>query len=359
LIKGQTISGTGIPSGATVVSVTSTTVTMSAAATATGTGVTLTFTGDVAECVHYADGSSDWGPVKLADVYLAGQKAASTPIQIIDAGYNAAPTSCSGAESNPQAAGFNGILGVGLLQYDCPSCNSGSRTGGYYSCTSSGCTGYAAPNAVQTMNPIANLTSNNNGVMLSMPDVSSSGSSSVTGAMVLGIDTVAGVQSTPGVNVTGSNSSSGTTTYAASASVFFNTKFPSNNSDSNNGTSHVFAKSFVDSGSNLWDFASDYLSTSIQNNLTPNYTLCYDGLFCPTVPQTLQATPSGGSAFTFQIINADSANFNNVAFKNLGAYFDPSNDSFDWGMPFYYNRNIFHLIDGKTSNMGTGPAWAW
>lgn len=350
LIAGQTITGTGIPANTTIASVGATSITLSNAATASGAGVTLSITGDVAQCVHYADGSSDWGPVKLADVYLAGQKAASIPIQSVDSTYGTVPASCGSPEVSPQTTGFNGILGVGLLTYDCPACNSGSRTAGYYSCSSSGCTGYAAPNAVQTANPVAMLgASYNNGVVLSMQDVGSDyGATGITGNMILGIDTIAGVP-TPGVATTSNMSTSVANTYTANANLFFNTTFPASASD---GTQHVFPNSFVDSGSNLWDFADDYLSSQI--------TMCSDGFFCPTTPRTLSATPAGGSAHTFKLINADTANYNNTAYKTLGAYFDVSNGSFDWGMPHYYGRNIYHLISGKTSgNMGTGPKWAW
>ena len=48
---GATISGTGIPAGATVTAVASTTITISANATATGTGVALTFTNPLSELV--------------------------------------------------------------------------------------------------------------------------------------------------------------------------------------------------------------------------------------------------------------------------------------------------------------------
>jgi hypothetical protein len=140
----------------------------------------------------------------------------------------------------------------------------------------------------------------------------------------------------------------GTTSYSASTNLVFTTKFPSLLTDG----AHSFLNSFVDSGSNLWDFANDYMTSPV--------TRCSDGFYCPASPVTLSATPSGGAAVTFTLINANSANYSLTAYKTLGAYFDSSNDSFDWGMPFYYGRNVFHVISGKTStNVGAGPAWAW
>jgi hypothetical protein len=356
--SGQTITGTGIPAGTTVASTTIvgnfvTGITMSQAATATGTGVSLTITGDVAECVHYADGTADWGPVQLADVYIGGKTISNQTIQVIDASYNSVPSSCSGAESNPQAAGFNGILGVGLVQYDCPSCNTGSLTAGYYSCGTSGCAGYAAPNSVQTSNPIMALSSTyNNGVAISTQSVPSIyGANGVTGNLIFGVDTVAGVPNVnspcDGTSGDCGNSASGTTAFAATASLTFNTTFPSTGTDA-----HIFANSFVDSGSNLWDFANDYMNSPV--------TRCNDGFYCPGSPVSLSATPGGGTAVPFTLIDADTANYGYSSFNTLGAYFDVTNDSFDWGMPFYFGRNIFHVYTGKSStNVGSGPAWAW
>ncbi len=39
----------------------------------------------LAECVQYAGGNSDWGPVAMADVILGGEPAIRVPIQVIDA----------------------------------------------------------------------------------------------------------------------------------------------------------------------------------------------------------------------------------------------------------------------------------
>src|SRR5664280_392000 len=93
------------------------------------TGISLTQvisgSGSLTECVQYADGSADWGPVQTADVVLGNEPAVRVPIQIIDStfsGYN----SCSlngqyTLDTSPSEAGFNGILGVGLFAEDCGS----------------------------------------------------------------------------------------------------------------------------------------------------------------------------------------------------------------------------------------------
>lgn len=290
----------------------------------------------LAEVAAYADGSCDWGPVKVADIYLGGQKASNVPIQVIDPTYGTIPNSVSNAcsygfESDPQSVGFNAILGVGLKSND---------GGTYYNCSgSSTCTTTTVSTANQVTNPVALLSSTyNNGVVLSMSSISSMyGSTSVIGGMTLGIDTVSGSAPTAG-SPDGTNSASGVRTFAASTSLFFNSTYKS----------HIYANSFIDSGSNFWNFPDSSI------------TQCSSGFYCGTA-YGLSVTPSGGNAVTFNIDNANTVlNSNATSYNNVGVYYDPSNDSFDWGMPFYYGRNIFHLIKNKTStNMGTGPAWGF
>lgn len=337
LIVGHRVSGVGIPASTKVTAISGTTVTISKSATASGAGVALTFNGDVAECVQYADGTSDWGPVKLADVYMAGYKAANIPIQDVNSGYASVPAACGTPEYSPKAAGFNGILGVGLFQYDCPSCNLGSTAAGYYTCIGSACAGYAAPNAVQVVNPITQLvaisggsTSEQNGVKINMSSVASaSGASGVTGNLYLGVDTL------------GNNDSTGATRYAANANLYFTTTYRDSSA-----VNRVLTSSFVDCGSNLWNFPDSFM------------TLCSDGFYCPASTTALQATPAGGPAVPFSIANADSTLASgNTAYSNIGASFP---GAFDWGMPFYYGRSIYHVINGKTATtLGSGPAWGW
>ncbi|HET9107267.1 MAG TPA: DUF3443 family protein, partial [Steroidobacteraceae bacterium] len=89
-------------------------------------------TGDsIVECTQFADGFS-WGPVKVADVQVAGESASSVPIQVIgDPAYTASsgttseiPTACSstGPEEDTVATfGANGIIGIGPFGADCGS----------------------------------------------------------------------------------------------------------------------------------------------------------------------------------------------------------------------------------------------
>src|SRR5580658_5269347 len=79
----------------------------------------------VFECFPFVSGYT-WGPVQIADVEIAGEKASSAPIEVI--GTNTpVPTGCLdlGLPSSDtlDTLGANGILGVGLSAQDCgPDC---------------------------------------------------------------------------------------------------------------------------------------------------------------------------------------------------------------------------------------------
>ena len=112
--------------------------------------------GFLAECVQFGDGSSDWGPVQIASVILGNEPAIQVPIQVIDSTFGTLPAACRNADRTPAAAGFNGILGVGLLIQDCGStCANSANNGLYYSCSGSGCTGTSVPLSNQVQNPVA------------------------------------------------------------------------------------------------------------------------------------------------------------------------------------------------------------
>ena len=76
--------------------------------------------GSLAECAQFGDGSALWGPVQMAGITLANEPTVTVPIQVIDSTFANISTStiCPGAEQSPVAAGFNGILGVGVFPED-------------------------------------------------------------------------------------------------------------------------------------------------------------------------------------------------------------------------------------------------
>jgi hypothetical protein len=298
--------------------------------------VTTSGSGSLAECVRFADGWADWGPVQLADVILGGEPAVRVPIQVIDSTFGDPSVCGTQLEASPSDAGFNGILGVGLSAQDCgPGCANLANNTYYYTCTGASCAGTKAALTDQVQNPVALLPQDNNGVIVKLPSVPSGGSPSVNGSLVLGI----GTQS--------NNVPSGVTAFPANHNGYFTTTF--------NGTS--YPKSFVDSGSNGLFFAPPASSP------IPNCPTLSDW-FCPSSTLPLRATNTGAPGspsgeVSFQISNLERLRLNpsNNVFPDIGGSF-PSG-LFVWGLPFFFGRNVYVGFEGKTSSLGTGPYWAY
>jgi hypothetical protein len=292
--------------------------------------------GSLTECIQFADGSADWGPVQLADIILGNEPAVTVPIQIIDSTFGSVPSSCGTPDSGPSVAKFNGILGVGIFNEDCGLvCTSVTNNKMYYSCSGSTCTPTKAPLSNQVQNPVSRLPADNNGVIVQLPPVPSGGAASVDGNLILGIGTRS------------NNTPSGVTMYPADPNPnhtyygYFITVF--------NGI--TYSDSFIDSGSNGLFFNASSLRA---------LTTC-GAWYCPSSTQILSATTKGyggspSGVISFQIGNASTlfSSPNNV-FIELGG----ANTSFDWGLPFFLGRNVYVGIDGKTSSLGTGPYWAY
>ncbi len=290
-------------------------------------------TGSVAECAQFG-GFSEWGPVQLADVTLGKETARNVPIQVIDSTFGTVPGACGIPDATPSAAGFTGILGVGVLVQDCGSaCANQANNGIYYSCSGPACTGTTVPLTSQVQNPVALLPTDNNGVIVELPTVPSNGSQSVNGFLVLGIGTKT------------NNAPSGVTTYNTDPFGEIITSF--------NG----IYSGIIDSGSNGLFF------TPPSPGLLPNCPSPNSGWFCPSSVTTLSAKNEGASGSPsgdvfFQIGNFMSlTNSPNNVFSNIGGSSSPG--LFDWGLPFYFGRNICVGIEGNSSSIGTGPYFAF
>jgi hypothetical protein len=287
------------------------------------------------ECAQFADGFT-WGPLKLADVKLAGETASNIPIQIIDPTTFAIPTACSNTgvpENTLSVLLANGILGVGNFKQDCgPACvNTGpGNPGFYFSCSSSTtCTATGATLAQQLQNPVSMFTSDNNGVVIQLPQIPTTGAVSASGTILFGIGTQ-------------SNNALGTATVLnLAADGTFSTTFGST----------TYSGSVMDSGSNGIFFL---------NSATTGIPLCPSGIsgfYCPNATQNLSATNQGTGAATtvvpFSIANAQTLFSNNgganFAFNNLGG---PNPGVFDWGLPFFFGRTVFTGMESQSSPGG-------
>jgi hypothetical protein len=288
----------------------------------------------VAECAEFGGGTSLWGPVQLADVTLGTEIAPSVPIQVIDSTFGTVPGACGTPDASPSAAGFTGILGVGVFAQDCGSpCTSHANNGMYYSCSGLICTGTTIPLLSQVQNPVVSLPTDSNGLMVQLPSIPSGGATAANGYLVLGI----GSQS--------NNIPTGVKTYPTNSISEFITTLT--------GTTTSYP-SFIDSGSNGLFFQP----------LSASQLPTCSGWFCPSTTQNLSATNTGSTGspsglVSFQIANANLLFYTgNNAFNDLGAYL-PGN--FDWGLPFFYGRTeyVWIGIEGQTSTLGAGPYWAY
>lgn len=302
--------------------------------TQTGTGGN-----PIGECAPFVSGLT-WGPVAMADITISGEKASNLPVQVIDGKFAALPKQCAAfgvpeqeTLTGQNGLGANGILGVGPLVQDCGSqcAQSGSSNPGlYYDCAGINCTVYAQPLTSQVQNPVASFATDNNGVIVELPQTSTT--SSVSGSLVFGI----GTQS--------NNALGSATVFPINSNVEFNTGF--------NGQTYP---AFIDSGSNALFFLDS--STTSLPECTDN-----SSFYCPSSNTNLSAVPaSTGSAsetVKFTIGNADSlfSEPTNFVFPTLGG---PNTGTFDWGLPFFFGRNVFTAIDGKNTPGGQGPYWAF
>ncbi len=293
----------------------------------------------VVECLPFVSGYT-WGPVQTADVKISGESASAVPVQVLSDTDFPVPSACSdqgASEDTLGALGANALLGVGNFAQDCGGACVSTGAGNpalYYECPSSGCVVTAESLAQQVPNPVALFATDNNGIILELPAVTAP-EASVSGSMIFGI----GTQSNNGLNGAGvytiDNFGNFTTTY--------------NNQSYN--------QSFLDSGSN-----GLYFLTSGATGIP----VCSDANFfyCPLSTQNLSATNVGvngtSGAVPFSVANADdlfNSNPTATAFVNLAG--PNSLAGFDWGLPFFYGKNVYTAIEGKSTPGGTGPYWAY
>jgi hypothetical protein len=290
----------------------------------------------VAECVSYADNSSNWGPVKYATVSLNGVSTVeSIPIQVLDASFQGMQLNCPGADSTPTQFGMNGIIGVGPWQTD-------QGVSNYSACNGSICLPVVPPKFVT--NPITKFPAGkNNGLTLVFGSVATSGVTGADGYGIFGVGSAA--SNTPG--------STGNSFSVFQIESNFNS-IPINVNTTFQGT---VKSSFLDTGSNFLYFATSFLNQCSSGN---------DGLFCPSALTTETATMNGfngvggnsSANILFSIGNADNlSNSGNTAFSNVGGAF-AGIGGIDWGLPFYLGRTVYMIFAGESAVIGgvTYPA---
>ena len=307
---------------------------------------------DVQECVQFVSLAYIWGQVAQADIHLSGETASSASIQVIsESPTYPVPASCltlgtSGAVdyNTVSALGANGILGVGNLPQDCGSgcAEASNNIPMYYSCPNGTCQITSVPTSAtkgQLWNPVALFSQDNNGVLVSLPTVPAGGQATASGSMIFGI----GTQS--------NNALGSAQIYATTADEYFTTTY--------NGT--PYANSFIDSGSNALYFL-DAATLGIPDCAAPE-----TGFYCPASTLNFTVTNTGANgtsgSVSFSIENADSLfQTGFAALNDLGgdSGTSPSADYFDFGIPFFFGRNVFVGIAGTTvPNGASAPNGYW
>jgi hypothetical protein len=285
-----------------------------------------------------------------------------------------------------------------LQSTSCTAANSGVPSGTYYTCASGMCvntisstTFLTVPLTQQVRNPVSAFATDNNGVIVELQEVPVGGAAAqetngsvptpVTGSLVFGI----GTQSNNGL--------SGATVLAIDTA--YNSHGPANPDWSGfytvfNGAAYPTAAdnqaiitafggppgtfgSFIDSGS------TDLLFLDQPTSRIP---LCPSGAYyCPTAGSGQYQTEAFGAVNVDVNNNSRGVNFNisngdmlindttNVAFSDLaqpattGSSLSSLNEAedafFDWGLPFFYGRNVYTAIQGVTPPNGSVPAGPW
>jgi len=327
-----------------------------------GNGTTVT--GTLAECAQFGGGYS-WGSIRNVDITFVGtnETASNVPMQVMG-DMEPAPAACvtqsttqyaltgSGTNSsgvvtaNPLTypyLGANGLIGVSLFAQDCQPCatvaqpQQGNNTAGlaYVVCadmTGNHCTPTTVAPAMQVVNPITALPTDNNGFLIRMAAVGSDGAASASGSMIFGIGTQA------------NNALGSATRIAANPAEepgFVYTTY--------SGSANAYG--IFDSGSSLYFFSDASIALCGSSGVLAAY-------YCPGGPSakgsantTLNlravvndyrdsATPSSTIAFSVNNLN----NFTNAAayaYDNVGGPGPASFGYFIWGMPTFYGKTIY------------------
>jgi hypothetical protein len=311
----------------------------------------------ISECVQFPDQSYVWGQIALADVRIAGEAAPSISVHLLgDPASGSIPTDCtsSGAgldQDSQMTLGANGILGVGLEPQDCglacdPSAGGSPPGPAYYSCSGATCNPTFVPLAQQVTHPAVLFAKDNNGVVLQIdPLADAAQAATLGGSITFGIGTQTN-------NVLGD------------ATIF--------TTDSNDN----FTTVLVNSGQSL---TSSFISSGLAGFFFPdsNLPVCVgarSSYFCPATVSSFTATNIGTNhaqgTTNFSVDNGDNLFANNpidAAFSTLGGPTPGGGAcpgaacSFEWGLPFFYGRNVFISINGQSvpASAPAAPWWAY
>ena len=309
--------------------------------------------GEAVECYPFVLGGL-WGALASADLQIGGERALSLPVQLIDDGMPAAitaPADCVAASNggllnSVSSLQANGVLGVGMLAYDCGlNCISGNYSGLgytlYYSCGSgagAACAPAAIPSGLQVQNPVVHFEPNadgtvdNNGTIIRLPALPDLGVGIAKGRLVFGIGTQSNNQISPTATMVSVDPDPASATYLYLSTTVGMT---------------TYTDSYIDSGSNALFFDDAAIPLACQSSSG-----AAGGWYCPPALLKMTATlhdPFGGMGQAdFRIANADALfSTSSLAFADLGGSVNQGAHTFVWGLPFFYGRSVYTSIWGQ------------
>lgn len=281
--------------------------------------------GELRQCAGFGSGYA-LGRVVKVGLKMAGASARDLPIQVIETSASAAPNDCASTGSAQFTAkeqvGGNAILGIGPLATDS---GAGLRVRYYVRNGNQNTLVSQVPSDLAVANPIGRLDQHANGAVLDFPAAEANGNATLSGSLILGLNTAAN-NATTGVNFLRVNDS------ARLWATVGGTRYPG----------------LIDSGSNYYHFPYRILAP------------CANTIFfCPPVAQrvpiTLQdtgQTMSLAREFTIDDYNRYGAN---AAQPGLAGYESGATEMI-LGLPFFYGRKIYVSIQGKGTASVPAPA---
>ncbi len=293
---------------------------------------------NLAECLPSSVGPS-WGNVEIADVYLGGQKIANLPFQAWNNQDPEIPSGCASAHDSTSALGINGVLGIGFALQDCgASCASSQASGVYFTCANGICAPTSAPLNLQVQNPVSSASQDNNGVVLTFPTVPVSGSHSITGYLIFGIDTKTNNSASVGPNVIVTD-----TTGAFAASV----------------GGQLMSTATIDPAvpSIMLQLPGSTATCAALQSAPNSLFACSDTSLSALLGSTQSTTPSNEIDFTAANAQGIFAALNpNLVYPSL---VQSQTNNLTLGLPFFLGRTVFIGFQGAASPLGTGPYFAF
>jgi hypothetical protein len=307
---------------------------------------TATPAGAAAECYPFVLGAV-WGSLATADLRIGGELASGITVQLIDDSTPAVPSvpdaclSASNGELLTSVASLqaNGILGVGMIAYDCGLiCSTGDYSSGYtlyYSCpgaSGASCVPAAIPTTLQIQNPVVHFAVNNNGTMITLPALPDLGAGSASGRLVFGIGTQSNNQLPVAAKMYLVDANPSSPSYLFFSTTVGNTNYPD---------------SYVDSGSNALFFDDTSIAKGCQSSSGST-----GGWYCPSAVLRRNATITDSSGTTgpidYSVANADVLfTTSSLAFADLAGAAGQGAATFVWGLPFFFGRTVFTSIWGQ------------